>query len=351
MGFTTNVFNTTLDQARWVGQRSNSFVFRVVDVDGFNRGTITPLRGSGSGLTHNTTQTIKRRVSLALGVQDSARINAASDRLLISFVVPGVGEFPLGRYIFVDPTDAVYADDRKLSSLTLNDEMFLVDQPILQGISGDGTSTVSLVILQVLRDLPITFQAGYTQFGSKQSFSIGTHRGQVLNQLALAGAYWSPWFDNNGVLQFLPSFDPARQVPDFDFDAGTSVMGQAIATTTNLLTAPNRYIVISNNAESNGASAGVADVPDTAPNSVTKRGFVIAEVSQLQATDESQARGMAFTLANQNTIIETVQLTTAVDPRHDSYNVIRWQGDLWLELAWTINFDGTMTHTLRKAYT
>jgi hypothetical protein len=351
MGFTTNTFNTTLDQARWVGQRSNSFVFRVVNSDGFNRGTITPLRNGGGDLSHDTSRTIKRHINLTLGVTDSAFINPVSDRLLISYVVPGVGEYPLGRYIFTDETAATYSDGRKLLSVTLDDEMFLVDQPILQGISGDGTNTVSLVIPQVLTGLPITFQAGYTQFGSKQSFSIGTSRGQVLSQLALAGAYWSPWFDNDGVLQFLPSFDPAKQIPDFDFDAGTSVMGQVVATSTNLLTAPNRYIVISNNAESNSSAAGFADVPDSAPNSLVNRGFVIAKVSQLQAADQSQARGMAFTLANQNTIIETVELTTAVDPRHDSYNVIRWQGDLWLELAWTINFDGTMTHTLRKAYT
>jgi len=261
-----------------------------------------------------------------------------------------VGQFPLGRYIFTDETSATYVDGRKLLTGVLNDEMFLVDQPILQGISGDGTNTVSLVIPQVLAGLPVTFQAGYTQFGSKQSFSIGTSRGQVLNQLALAGAYWSPWFDNNGILQFLPSFDPARQIPDFDFDVGTSVQGQTIPTSTNLLTAPNRFIVISNNAESNSAAAGFADVPDSAPNSILNRGFVISQVSQLQAADQSQARGMAFTLANQNSIIETVELTTAVDPRHDSYNVIRWQGELWLELAWTINFDGTMTHSLRRAY-
>lgn len=350
MGFTTNTFNTTLEQARWVGQRSGSFIFRVVDADGFNRGTITPLRSGASGLTHNTTRTIKRQINLVLGVADSASVNPVSDRLLIFYVVPGVGQFPLGRYIFVDMVPSVYADGRKVMAVTLNDEMFLVDQPILQGISGDGTNTVSLVIPQVLRDLPITFEAGYTPYGAKQSFSIGTNRGQVLSQLALAGAYWSPWFDNNGVLQFLPSFDPAKQIPDFDFDAGTSVMGQTITTTTNLLTAPNRYVVISNNAESTVSAAGFADVPDTAPNSITRRGFVIAQVSQLQAADQSQARGMAFTLANQNSIIETVELTTAIDPRHDSYNVIRWQGDLWLELAWTINFDGTMTHTLRKAY-
>jgi len=350
MGFTTNTFDTTLDQAQWVGQRSNSFLFRVVDSDGFNRGTVTPIRTGGSGLTHDTGRTIKRQISLLFGVEDSAFLNPVSDRLLIFFVVPGVGEFPLGRYIFTDETSAVYVDGRKMLSAVLNDEMYLVDQPILQGISGDGTNTVSLVIPQVLAGLPITFLAGYTQFGSKQSFSIGTNRGQVLNQLALAGAYWSPWFDNNGVLQFLPSFDPARQIPDFDFDAGTSVMGQTVPVTTNLLTAPNRFIVISNNAESNSAAAGFADVPDSAPNSIVNRGFVIAQVSQLQATDQSQARGMAFTLANQNTIIETVELTTAVDPRHDSYNVIRWQGELWLELAWTINFDGTMTHSLRRAY-
>lgn len=347
--FTTNQFNTTLDQAPWLGQRSNSLQFRVVNADGFHRGTITPVRTTGN-LTHDTTQTIKRKVTLVLGVEDSAFINPVSDRLLIDFIVPGVGTYPLGRYVFVDETATIYEDGRKLKSMPLNDEMFIVDQPITQGFSGDDATPVSLLIPVVLRGLPVTFQAGYTQWGTKQSYSIGTNRGQVLAQLALSGGYWSPWFDNNGVLQFLPSFDPAKQIPDFDFDEGTSVIGQSYVQTTNLLIAPNRFIVISNSAEGQGPAVGVADVPDSAPNSITNRGFVIAQVLQLQATDSSQARGMAFVKANQNTIIETVTLTTAIDPRHDSYNVVKWQGDLWLELAWTINFDGTMTHTLRKAY-
>jgi hypothetical protein len=347
--FTTNQFNTTLDQAPWVGQRSNTLQFRVVDADGFHKRNITPIRSNGS-LTHDTTRTIKRNITLALGVDDSAFINPVSDRLLIDFIVPGVGTYPLGRYIFIDPTSVNYEDGRQLLSTPLNDEMFLVDQPITQGFSGDDASPVSTLIPQVLRGLPITFNAGYTQWGTKQSYSIGTNRGQILTQLALSGGYWSPWFDNNGILQFLPSFDPAQQIPDFDFDTGTAVMGQTFTSTTNLLTAPNRYIVISNSAEGLGPASGTVDVPDSAPNSIVNRGFVIAQVVQLQATDQSQARGMAFTQANQGTIIETVTLTTAIDPRHDSYNVIRWQGDLWLELAWTINFDGTMTHTLRKAY-
>ena len=51
-------------------------------------------------------------------------------------------------------------------------------------------------------------------------------------------------------------------------------------------------------------------------------------------------------------MFETVSVTTALDPRHDSYDVIRWQGENWLETAWSMDLaeGGNMTHQLRKSY-
>jgi hypothetical protein len=52
-------------------------------------------------------------------------------------------------------------------------------------------------------------------------------------------------------------------------------------------------------------------------------------------------------------VFERVELSTPPDPRHDSHNVIRWQGENWLELAWSMPLveGGEMRHVLRKAYT
>ena len=96
-----------------------------------------------------------------------------------------------------------------------------------------------------------------------------------------------------------------------------------------------------------------ADVPANAPNSFTNRGFYISQVRTLQLASSSQAIAVANGLANRGTVFETVTLSTAPDPRHDSYDVIHWNGSLWLELAWTMSLleGGAMSHTLRKGYT
>ena len=51
-------------------------------------------------------------------------------------------------------------------------------------------------------------------------------------------------------------------------------------------------------------------------------------------------------------MIRTTTLSTAPDPRHDGYDVIRWDGANWMELAWSMEMvdGGEMTHLLRKSY-
>jgi hypothetical protein len=109
------------------------------------------------------------------------------------------------------------------------------------------------------------------------------------------------------------------------------------------------------NASSNPetVTVGTADVPANAPHSIPNRGFVIPLVQDLQLSDSTQATAVAQGLAQRFTVFERVGLTTPPDPRHDSYNVIRWQGENWLELAWTMPLveGGGMSHLFRKAYT
>jgi hypothetical protein len=75
-------------------------------------------------------------------------------------------------------------------------------------------------------------------------------------------------------------------------------------------------------------------------------------VVTLPVTNIAQAAVVARNLAIQQTIAETVTLTTAVDPRHDSYDVIIWQNQKWLEIGWSMQLvaGGTMSHTLKRYY-
>lgn len=346
---TTFPHDPILDLDPWVGQRQATFRFELFNgVTGENLGTVTPIRTAM--LTHDTTRTIKRQLSMDLGVVDTATVNPITDRIRLFMVFPSGAEYPLGVYMFTDAS-SLFSTGGNVGSMVLNDEMFLVDQQIEDAIAGSGLA-VTTVIHNVLDDLPITFSTEPSPFSSVENWGIGTTRGQILEALAVSGDYFSPWFDNEGILRFIRTFNPADLLPDFNWDEGNKVIRSNILETSDLLTSPNRFIVISNaaNDPSQEVTAS-ADVPANAPHSIPNRGFVIADVLDLQLTNGLQASAVAQGIANRFTVFERVGISTAPDPRHDSYNIIKWQGANWLELAWSMSLqDGTMSHLLRKAY-
>lgn len=362
MTYTKIPYDSTLDMAPWVGQRSATFTFTLYDgATGIEKGTITPLRGAT--LSHDTTRTIKRQLQLNLGVADTAAIDTISDRIRLSMEVGGKS-WPLGSYVFTADTQQNYTSGN-LSSVALNDFMFIVDQPIQFGIDGNShysggafvnPTSCETIIRRAITDanLGIEFDIEATSYLTNQAWSIGTQRGQLLDSVALAGNYFSPWFGNDSKLHFIQAFEPAEQIPDFDFDSSNNILRSSPPTrTSDLLTAPNRFIVVLNITSVPTQSAvGIYDIPDTAPHSIANRGFVISKTFDLQAPGRASAQAMARNLGIRNTVFETVQIQTAPDPRHDSYNVIKWQDSLWLELAWSMALTegGAMTHTLRKAY-
>lgn len=341
-----------LDLPPWVGQRQATFRFDMFNgVTGEFLGQIHPLRNAS--MTHDTSRTIKRQMSLNLGAQDTELVDPITARIHPWMVFPGGQEYPLGTFMFTDATREVFTSG-KLGSMALNDEMFLVDQAVPRAFGNQVQgASINQIVPQVLAGLPIQFEMESSPFATAEAWGVGTGRGQILEALSVTGDFFSPWFGNDSKLHFIRSFDPAVRIPEFDFDAGNQVQRAGIVESDNLLTAPNRFLVISNSATNAVLpSFASASVPSTAPHSFANRGFEILQVSDLQITDNVQAQAIANNMVNRQTIFETVNLTTAPDPRHDSYNVVRWQGELWLELAWSLAMTegGGMNHLLRKAY-
>lgn len=347
---TTLPFNSYFDLDPWVGQRSATFRFhRVNGLTGENLGDINPLRGAN--LSHDTTRTIKRTLSLNLGVTDTAAINPLVDRIDVFMDLADGTEWPLGRFMFTDESAQRFTSGR-LANVSLNDEMFLVDQEITAGFNASDIGVTS-AIQALLEDLPISFTVAASPYLAAQSWGQGTDRGSIIEALAVTGDYFSPWFGNDKVMHFIRTFNPAMSIPQFDYDAGNQVVRSGIVESSNLLTAPNRFIVISNTNVGVSPIVGVADVPPNAPHSFANRGFYITQTVNLQLSSSTQASAVAEGLATRQTVFETTALTTPPDPRHDSYDVIKWMGSLWLELGWTMQLTegGAMNHVLRKAYT
>lgn len=350
MSLTTWTANPTLDLTTGVGQRSMTATFRLVNgVTGQKLGTLTPLRNAK--LTHDTANVIKRTLNLDLGVSDTTAINEITDRIDVSVTLGGQ-EWPLGRYVFTARTDAESTGGDR-ATCTLQDQMFIIDQETSEGVSGRG-KPVGEVIEKVLAGFDLDTVVEASDFTSAQTWPAGTRRGQILTDLATAGGYFSPWFDNDNRLRFMPAFNPADVVPGFDLDAGDAVMREGITSTNDFLSAPNRFMVVSNAASDFSQPVfGTADVPVTAPHSIANRGFVIQQTVDAQVSTPLQAVRMAQTLAYTQQVLQYTNLVTALDPRHDSYDVVWWQEQRWLETAWSMDLTagGSMTHTFTRAYT
>lgn len=345
-----------LDLPRFVGQRSATFRFDLVDaVTGYRR-SITPMRNTAPVIRHNTAATIKRTLTqLYLDPVDTAAFNSVSSRLE-PFMLIGGEEFPLGRYV---PSDwpRFLSTGGTTSVASFYDEGFIIDQQVTTGFGALNTTAevVSAMLERFLTRFPVKYTIEPTSFVSLGSWGIGTRGGLIIEQLALDGDYLAPWFDHQSIMRFKRSFNPGDELPMFDFDGGNHVLRENIVESDNLIEAPNRFIVIGNGAasvETGAAVVGSADVPNSAPHSIVNRGFVVPEVVTRQIQSAAQATAIAANLAQRQILVEQTELQTVPDPRHDSYDVIHWRDVNWLEIAWTLTLSegAPMSHTLRRAY-
>jgi hypothetical protein len=350
----TKFQHAELDITGAVGQRAISFRFDIVDaVTGYRR-QVHPLRKLSATLAHDTQRTIKRTISgLLLDREDTLAFNSVSSRLEL-FMIIRESEFFLGRYVPSDWARFV-STGGTTSSASFYDEMFIIDQ---QTSTSFGANTVngelvSSLLQRFVSRFSVSFQVEPTPFISLGAWSVGARGGSIIEQLALDGDYLSPWFDNDSVLRFKRPVDPRHELPSFDFDHQNFVLRAGIVESDNLINAPNRFIVVGNGASSfDGPVVGVADVPSSAPHSIQNRGFVVPEVSNRQVFSSAQAGLIAANLAQAQTLVEQVTLTTLADPRHDSYDVVLWQGERWVEVAWSLPLSAgaPMSNTLRKVY-
>lgn len=343
----------------WTGQRSVQYRYEIIDgTTGEHRGQLHPLRGSSPSLSHDTTSTITRRLQgLTLAPDEADLFRPLVDRIDLYMVADGV-DWPLGRYVASDDISTVISDGvsgsvTSLRPLTLCDEMFIIDQDMPDSYAASGI-LISEVIKDLLSGINIKdLLIGPCSMTSSLGWSAGTSRASVLKDLCSAGGYFNPWFDHSGTLRCVPVFDPAQITPTFDFDARPRVIRDSITVTDESLTAPNRFVVVSNDTGTSGTPiVGIYDVPSTAPHSHQNRGFYITDVLDVQVESLEQAQVYARTIGIQLTIVERLDCSTPPDPRHDAFDVVRFLGENWLEIGWSIDLSGTgvMSHVLSRTY-
>lgn len=348
---TTVARDSNLDLSPWVGSRSSTF--RFLHYDGVSEeflGELTPYVSAGT-LSHDTGRTVKRSLPLQLGIEDTSVIDPVRDRIWIYMTIGG-RDWPLGRYMFTDDLQRVTSVGN-LASVQVVDEMFRVDQAISQPFTSNNEPVPSAVT-RLLSGLgvQIRIDAGLDN-STEVSSPIGTTRGQIISTLATQGGYFTPWMNNDGEFTMIDAVNPDTAVPSIDFDTEQRVFRDSITRSTDILTAPNRFIVVSNGSSAaDGPIVGTYDVPSSAPHSIQNRGFVIPQVYDIPVPSQSAALAAARALGVRNTVTEQLSFTSPPDPRHDSYDVIIFDGVHWLETSWSMQLTpgGGMSHSCIRVY-
>lgn len=345
-----------LDLAPGIGQRTESFEFQLVD-GGTGRplGEVHPINDAPS-LDAPDGSTITRTLALDFDTTEAARINPVSDRVRPYMHLAG-RRWPLGEFLFTDPIRQDWADYtaeglRSGLSSPMADRMTVVDTQLEHALGVDQVAADD-TIRALLAPLGLETRIDGSPSPITNTWTAGTTRLNVLGTVASFGGYLAPWADHHGTVRLIRQFDPNRAVPDFDWDAHDVVIRDSITRSDAVSYTPNRIVVIANGgALEHAPVVAYCDVPSTAPHSAMNIGFVRPEVVEAQVSSLSQAQQLADNLCLTQTAAETIQLATVLDPRHEAHQVVRFEGELWLELAWSMELaaGGLMRHTLQRTY-
>jgi hypothetical protein len=337
--------------------RQEAVAFDVLDATLAVIGTLNPARDPVPRITNDTSRTIKRALSgLRVPATEAAAVDPFRDRIRARWVIeddPAV--YPLGVFLFADQNQIVRSYGTDLD-LELVDQTFIIDQPLLEGVSyGIGTPVgATLALLAADAGVPSFYVApSSVTLQRPATWPGGTSLYRVLADLCLLEGFTPPFFDNEGTLRLVDAPDPELAPATRLYPPGSPIIDPSIVRTDDLLTAPNRWVVVDNGATA-GPVVGVYELPSTAPHSFFNRGFHVTqwvEQQGLESVAAAVAAAKALALTDPDGV-ERASFSTVVDPRHDTYDVVEFAGARWLEESWSMDLraGGAQSHQLRALY-
>ena len=337
--------------------RQETVAFDVMDATLAVTGQVYPARDQAPTVSNDGRRTIKRTLSgMTLAAPDAASIDPFSDRIRPRWVIEGDPTvYPLGVFLFADSSALVrsYGDDL---TLELVDQTFVLDQPV-----GSSTSysigqrlDVAMTAVASAAGVPAFYVEPILVALERPAVWPGTATWyQILADLATMAGFLPPYFDNSGTLRLVSAPDPETATATRSYPSGSPIIDPSIVHSDDLLTAPNRWIVVDNGATS-GPIVGVYELPAAAPHSFFHRGFYITVTVEQQGLESVTAANLAaraVALVDPNGV-ELASFQTVCDPRHDSFDVIDYAGRRWLEESWSVQCvaGAEQSHEMRALY-
>jgi hypothetical protein len=336
-----------------VASRRSTVRFDLLDASLVRIGEIHPDRDQVPTIDNDTTRSIKRTLQNVFVRYDEAEfIDELTMRVAPFWVLENSREFPLGVFLFADAQRQRTTKGAVLSA-TLVDMCQILDQSDGVIVAYPAGQNVAAAIVAELRAGGITrFQVDPTGVAIDMTIAWAptvTRLDRLTDLCNLAG-FFPPYFDASGLCVCRGIGDPSLGDPTLTLDG--IAYRNSIVERTDQLDAPNRYVVIGSGA-TDTPIVGIYDIPSALPWSAQNRGFISAHTETISGVADTQtANVMAQAMAARDGAgFRHIELDSAPDPRHDSFDLVTWDGDIWLETGWRLPLveGGEHHHTLRSA--
>lgn len=352
-----------------VGIRTEGVRFEVLDQDLNLLGTLALDRTAVPQITNDVNRTIRRQINnlvvqpRPLSDQNTTRYYAEDLSTLGSRLRPvwmlGTGEeYNLGIFLFGDDSKVLWSRGEPRDCIAV-DQMVLLDQDLAVSVGYPTDTVISDALVEQADAIGIgTTRRIIEPSGTVLAEPIAWAAGRdtytrVFEGLCAAAGFLPPYFDNDGLLVCRAAPDLSTATPEFTYGYGTVVINGSAVKSSDILTAPNRYIAVSSSAQ-DAAIVGVFDVPDAAPHSFANTGRRITRTISLQGLESVAAAyaAAAAEYARDSGTYTWLQFDTPVDPRHDTFNIFAFDSVNYREQAWSIQCKagGLMHHDARGTY-
>lgn len=351
------VYNALLDLDT-TDTRGESFRFDLTDITGAVIGELHP--ATGCKIANSTSQQIKRKLSsFKITPDEYAYVNPLTDRVRPYMVLSDGTEWPMGVFMFADVSTVRYSYGLEMQC-SLVDQGLILCQKISTNVAFDAGTTATEAIISVMEMAgfydAVVAESTFT-FGSPIAYPAGksgTTYAKILDDITKKAGYYSPYFDNEGVPTVsMANTSISSTWADLVYEDGGRIASGSMTESNDMLTAPNSFLVIDTSATTGDVSYSFA-IPADAPHSYENRGFWITETIEVPGVGNvEQAAAVAsayFAMTTQS--YETVKFSSPTDPRHDTFDVIKYRGNTYLETEWSISCEVglPMTHTAVRSY-
>lgn len=350
----SNTPNNLLDLRTGVGQVGSKFVWEVLDMGQRYIGAVKPERTVNLDMNTNGI-TMRTCSGLRLREKDARELNPLANLLSPVMVLGDGTRWRLGVLAMTDD-NTIEGTGQNFLELHLDDLRFILNYPMPHSFGVDDGGSIYAAMLELVQGIGITRHkitpTTATIGGGPVNWPPDATRLSILESLCAKAGYYKPYFDNDGYLVLRPAGALTPDEAHVYTRNNSRLIPGSIVSSSGLLKAYNGYKVISSG-PTNGEIYAVAYIDSKLEHSKERRGFEVLKTIRVQgAASLEDCQRIARTHANQDPLrYGGVQMISSPDPRHDIYDVVQWDGALYLEVSWSLQLrpGGDHRHSLVRA--